>query len=1507
MKKLLVLALVLDLCSFIEGQTQSQTTSGQRPEFSPYSKRVGFSQPPHARLKRMVGDSSLQDERLRNSLPPHLRGMKNLPPHLLAERQWLLPSEAERSGFEPNHPLDRLYPPHKRDLAHSPSHLQNAAPHHSAQFFQSGAAQILSSSTQEAWVARYDGLSSSDDIVQAMAVDAAGNIYVTGYSYREYFFYEGYIAYGSHPDYLTIKYNSAGVRQWTARYNGPGDGNDYATALAVDVSGNVYVTGYSGSYPHYDYATIKYNSSGIQQWARTYNGLDNERDEATAIAVDGTGNVYVTGLSQNGINNIDFATIKYNVAGTQQWVAIYDGPGNSFNYPVALAVDGAGNVCVTGRSWYNWHTSHNYATVKYDAAGTQKWIKTYDNGSVKFDYNYQYNPALALDGAGNVYMMGSTWNGTSYDYATIKYNTAGTQKWIKTYNGPENGNDEARALAVDGSGNVYVTGYSNGSVMGADYATVKYDSTGTQEWVATVGSGKGEDDYPVALAVDGASNVYVTGVRGENFYTIKYNSVGAKKWAASYNGPENFTDAPVALGLNAAGDVYVAGSSYGLGAYSDYAIVKYTNLGVERWVARHDEPSPAHDIATAMVIDGVGNIYVTGSAGFLGSSQDFLTIKYDAAGVQKWVARYNGPGNGEDWARALAVDAAGNVYVTGYSWNKVTLNDFVTIKYNAAGTQQWVAFYDGPKTTKNYSNDHAAALAVDAAGNVYVTGYQWHGYSSTYEDFGYTTVKYNSSGTQEWIAGGGEALVVDDAGNVYVAGSTLDYSDGEEYDYLTVKYNSSGKWQWGRRFNGWEDEDDVALAIGIDAAGNVYVTGISEGDYAYDYATIKYNAAGTLVWAATYDRLEYEDEYASALAMDGTGNVYVTGSSGTVKYNSAGKQQWVGDTPGSALAFDGAGNVYVTGSSGGDYAIIRYNSAGTPQWAARYNGPGNDHDYPVALAVDHTGNIYVAGSSVGLGTAYDFATIKYLPSPLVDAGPDKAICVGGAVQIGGNPTGSGGQGGPYTFSWSPATGLDNTTVSNPIASPATTSTYTVTVTETATGRSAIDEVTVTVRTAGWSVAHIVDADDDIYGVNQSTMPRGNRGMAISPDERFLYLGYSLPLYNRLVRKIDLSVSDPAHNHRAVVAQLQLLRGAQPARDIATDDRGRVYLALGTKIEVYNSNLQTPPLHTISGFSACEGVAARRENGKLVVYATDRLDKTLERFVLIEGTGETITSSNKAGLDGDGEVRIIGAKSPRGLDIASNGTAWIADRGKGKVYRVNATGSTADSTAVKKAMDIAIDETRGEAYVTQDTLRTIKVLNLSTGRVKRTLTPPAVDLKIDLDGEIGLGALSGIDVASCKRVFVANEQGRSILEGDDSPFSNVGDDNDYRMTDTDPVLVVTGSGLAKESESEESDEEVAVAEAVAVTSFELAQNYPNPFNPSTMIRFALPEAAQVSLKIYDVAGQLVQTLVDGVIEAGRHQVVWDGTNQHGVQVASGVYFYQLLAGEFKQVRKMSLVR
>jgi len=123
----------------------------------------------------------------------------------------------------------------------------------------------------------------------------------------------------------------AQVQEWVLHYNGPGNAEDEGTDIAVDADGNVYVTGRSeGGMSGLDYVTIKYSREGIQEWIQRYDGTGGGDDAASAILLDDQGNVYVTGYSEGIGTGSDYATVKYNSSGVQQWVSRYNGLNSNF-------------------------------------------------------------------------------------------------------------------------------------------------------------------------------------------------------------------------------------------------------------------------------------------------------------------------------------------------------------------------------------------------------------------------------------------------------------------------------------------------------------------------------------------------------------------------------------------------------------------------------------------------------------------------------------------------------------------------------------------------------------------------------------------------------------------------------------------------------------------------------------------------------------------------------------------------------------------------------------------------------------------------------------------------------------------------------------------------------------------------------------------------------------------------------------------------------------------------
>jgi hypothetical protein len=422
------------------------------------------------------------------------------------------------------------------------------------------------------------------------------------------------------------------AQEWVARYNGPGNYHDMAYDLSVDDAGNVYITGWVSDADSSDnYITIKYDNDGNEMWAVQYNGPANDDDEATSLAVDDSGYVYVTGISYGIGTNVDIATIRYDRNGNEIWVKRFNGSGNGWDYGWALVLDDSSNVYVAGMS-VGETTMPDFITIKYDRDGNEIWAVRYTGVGL---YNLG-GYAIVLDSSRNVYVTGASYGyGTDRDYATIKYDKYGNELWARRYNGPGNYWDTPAALAVDDSGNVYVTGYSSG--YGFDWATIKYDSLGNELWVQRFDGPAHGADYALALVVDAAANIYIAGsitdpTTGKDATIIKYDTNGNQQWVSTYNGPANGYDGAGCITMDDSAGVYIAGTSEAYSTELDYLIIKYNIQGDSLWTLRYSGPGNGTDEVVDIFVDRTMNIYITGYSDGGNSFNDLTTIKYSQPG-----------------------------------------------------------------------------------------------------------------------------------------------------------------------------------------------------------------------------------------------------------------------------------------------------------------------------------------------------------------------------------------------------------------------------------------------------------------------------------------------------------------------------------------------------------------------------------------------------------------------------------------------------------------------------------------------------------------------------------------------------------------------------------------------------------------------------------------------------------------------------------------------------------
>lgn len=422
-----------------------------------------------------------------------------------------------------------------------------------------------------------------------------------------------------------------------------------------------------------------------QEWVSRYNGAGNTLDWSYAIAMDHAGFVIVTGYSTGAGTGKDYKTIKYDHNGAILWEASFNGPINGGDYSNALAIDNTGNVYVTGRVDYG-TTGSDIVTIKYNASGVQQWFARFNGTANGLDEGR----SIHLDDAGNVYVSGkSTGTSSGLDFVTIKYNPDGTLGWSVTYNGPGNYEDYAVGLDIDNSGNVYVGGCSIGAGSGTDFTIVKYNNSGVEQWVKRYNGAGNGGDAVVGIKVDSDNNIVAGGytdmgsAQRFNFLALKYNPAGTLLWEKQFNGTSSHIDLATSMTVDNANNVYLTGlttQTFGTRLDSNYATIKYDQNGNMQWFAYYDGPNNSVDVSRSVHVDLDMNVYITGSSKGIGSD-DYATIKYSAAGSQIWVMTYNGTGNSGDYSSSVVSDNEGNAYVTGRSTGNGSDYDYATIKY----------------------------------------------------------------------------------------------------------------------------------------------------------------------------------------------------------------------------------------------------------------------------------------------------------------------------------------------------------------------------------------------------------------------------------------------------------------------------------------------------------------------------------------------------------------------------------------------------------------------------------------------------------------------------------------------------------------------------------------------------------------------------------------------------------------------------------------------------------
>ncbi len=909
-------------------------------------------------------------------------------------------------------------------------------------------------------------------------------------------------------------------------------------------------------------------------------------------------------------------------------------------------------------------------------------------------------------------------------------------------------------------------------------------------------------------------------------------------------------------------------------------IVAAININAQSFVwARNVKTSSNNDVSYGVSTDTYGNVYYTGKfegtatfpgGGILNSSgqSDMFISKMSTSGTTLWYKKAGG--TYPDEGSCVAVDNSGNVFVAGsysgtatFGTQNITAvggSDVFIAKYNNSGTLIWVVSAGGNDT------DKVRSIALDAAGNPYITGYYvnqatFGTYTVNCAGFGVYIAKYNTSGTAQWVrtsSGAANAAgygITVSGNNVYASGT---FTNSIVFDGVTlssdsprppiqgfiVTYNTSGAIQWGKTQNSGSGQSWF-YGITSDPSGNVYIAGKFDGNILFESMPV---ATSGLIDAIF------------------------------LKYNSSGNVQWVknGGAPGAhdgayAITYSNnmlfaAGNfssvanfgIYSVAPNGGGSDIFITNltaSTGTFGYTIS-DGGYTSADYPYSIAVKNQ-NMYMAG--VTGPASYGFDTVD-TQSQTLDAFVSK---------ISVNQNSRAIMGIVYRD-------LNNNNIRESNEPPVP--------------------------------AHIVKVNNGSFVSNFSTSPGGIYFMQLLPNAN----NYSLTLPNPLLystyspvnpqilisNSTTLVLQDFAYHMTPNMQDLQITVTPVPnfPRPGFNYDYLIVYKNVGTTTvsSTIRMNFDLTKMNYVSStgggiytggnnyvdwnYTALQPGETRTISVVFNILPSAPLGTYAATSTVINPTGTDQTPYNNVSTTSD---RIRGAYDPNDKSCSHDTVISPQEiaRQDSLIYTIRF-----QNTGTAEAINIYVTDTISQK------------LDISSIEVLATSHP--MELRLE-EGSIITFAFENIMLPDSN---TSEPQSHGFIKFKVKPKNNlvIGD----VITNTAYIYFDFNAPVITNTTYNRVD--IPTGTTVQTSNipyrYELYQNYPNPFNPVTMIKYDLPEATNVSLVVYDLLGREAAVLTSGMQPAGSYEVSLDAS-----ALASGVYFYKLEAGEFTSIKKMVIIK